>query len=151
MYCAIVLIYYSHVLNKVSCYTVLEESCCDTLQPYDICDVCQEIQTIEHLLYDCSYVKPLWNIVDLVYGTKVNFIQILGLDELFNYGSVTTLICFLIYKERLLLSLENKKRNSVIVLEYFKNEIKLRIQIYEKCISIDPMHIQRLNELILYL
>ena len=32
MYCAIVLIYYSHVLNKVSCYTVLEESCCDTLQ-----------------------------------------------------------------------------------------------------------------------
>ena len=22
---------YSHVLNKVSCYTVLEESCCDTL------------------------------------------------------------------------------------------------------------------------
>ena len=121
------------------------------IRPYDIYDVCQEIQTIEHLLYDCSYVKPLWNIVDLVYGTKVNFIQILGLDELFNYGCVTTLICFLIYKEWLLLSLENKKRNSVIALEYFKNEIKLRIQIYEKCISVDPMHIQRLNELILYL
>ena len=101
------------------------------IRPCDICDVCQEIQTIEHLLYDCSYVKPLWNIVDLVYGTKVNFIQILGLDELSNYGSVTTLICFQIYKEWLLLSLENKKRNSVIALEYFKNEIKLRIQIYE--------------------
>ena len=90
----------------------------------------------EHLLYDCSYVKPLWNIVDLVYGTKVNFIglQMLGVDELFNYGSLTTLICFLIYKEWLLLSLENRKRNPVIALEYFKNEIKLRIQIYEKCI-----------------
>ena len=50
---------------------------------FDICDVCQEIQTIKHLLYHCSYVKPLWNIVDLVYGTKVNFIQILGVDELF--------------------------------------------------------------------
>ena len=36
MYCAIVLIYYSHVLNKVSCYTVLEESCCDTLQSFNI-------------------------------------------------------------------------------------------------------------------
>ena len=35
MYCAIVLIYYSHVLNKVSCYTVLEESCCNTLQYFD--------------------------------------------------------------------------------------------------------------------
>ena len=33
MYCAIVLIYYSHVLNKVSCYTVLEESCCNALHP----------------------------------------------------------------------------------------------------------------------
>ena len=78
------------------------------IRPYDICDVCQEIQTIEHLLYDC-YVKPLWNIVDLMYGTKVNFIQILEIDELFNYGSVATLICFLIYKEWLLLSLENRK------------------------------------------
>ena len=59
--------------------------------------------------------------------TKVNFIQILGLDEHFDHGSVTTLICFLTYKEWLLLSLENRKRNPVIALEYFKNEIKLRI------------------------
>ena len=29
VYCTIVLIYYSHVLNKVSCYTVLEELCCN--------------------------------------------------------------------------------------------------------------------------
>ena len=121
------------------------------IRPYDICDVCQEIQTIEHLLYDYSYVKPLWNIIDLVYGTKVNFIQILGVDELFNYGSVITLICFLIYKEWLLLSLENRKRNPVIALKYFNNEIKLRIKIYEKRICVDPGHIQRLNELMLYL
>ena len=43
------------------------------IRPYDICDVCQEIQTIEHLLYNCPYVKPLWNVVDLVFETKVNF------------------------------------------------------------------------------
>ena len=69
------------------------------------------IQTIQHLLYNCSYVKPLWSVVDLVFETKVNFIQILGLDELFDHGSGTTLTCFLIYKEWLLLSLENRKRN----------------------------------------
>ena len=56
-------------------------------------------------------------------GTRVNFIQILGVDELFNYGSVTILICFLIHKEWLLLSLENRKRNPVITSEYLKNEI----------------------------
>ena len=31
VYSAVVLIYYSHVLNKVSCYIVLVESCCDAL------------------------------------------------------------------------------------------------------------------------
>ena len=103
------------------------------------------------LLYNCSYVKPLWNVVDLVFETKVKFIQILGLHELFDHGSVTTLICFLIYKEWLLLSLENRKINPVICLDYFKNEIKLRIQIYEKCTCVDPIHIQRLKEFILYL
>ena len=69
-----------------------------------------------------EYCRPcVWN--------KGNFMQILGVDEVFNYGSVTTLICFLIYKEWFLLSLENRKRNPVIALEYFNNEIKLRIQI----------------------
>ena len=51
-------------------------------------------------------MKPLWYVVDLVFDTRVNFEQILGLDELFVHGSVTTLICFLIYKEWLLLSLD---------------------------------------------
>ena len=32
LHCVVVLIYYSHVLNKVSCYTVLVQSCCDALQ-----------------------------------------------------------------------------------------------------------------------
>ena len=43
VYCAVVLIYYSDVLNKVSCYTVLVESCCDALQAYD------------------SYMRHLWS------------------------------------------------------------------------------------------
>ena len=40
----------------------------------DICDVCNQIQTIEHLLYNCHYVnyvkpgvKPLWQIVNTVF------------------------------------------------------------------------------------
>ena len=36
VYCDVVLMYYSHVLNKVSCYTVLVESCCDALQSYEL-------------------------------------------------------------------------------------------------------------------
>ena len=44
-----------------------------------VCDVCDETQTIVHLLYDCYYVKPLWKVIDNVCKTKVTFKQILGL------------------------------------------------------------------------
>ena len=84
-----------------------------------VCDVCDETQTIVHLLYDCYYVKPLWKVIDNVCKTKVTFKQILGLDELFDHSAVTTIICFLIYKEWLLLSLKNRKKkvsNSVRLL-----------------------------------
>ena len=39
VYCAVVLVHYSGVLNKVSCYTVPVESCCDALQWCPISEV----------------------------------------------------------------------------------------------------------------
>ena len=38
----------------------------------DNCDVCGEVQSIEHLLYSCCYVKPLWQVGNTVYGISVN-------------------------------------------------------------------------------
>ena len=75
----------------------------------DKCDVCGQTQSIEHLLYSCRYVKPLWLVVNTVYGISVNFKQILGLDEMFSLTTITTIISFFIYKEWLLLSLKDKK------------------------------------------
>ena len=49
----------------------------------EICDVCNQVQTMEHLLYNCCYVSPLWRIVNNVFGSNVNYYQILGLDENF--------------------------------------------------------------------
>ena len=56
----------------------------------DKCDVCGQTQSIEHLLYSCRYVKPLWHVVNTVYGINVNFKQILGLDEMFSLTAITT-------------------------------------------------------------
>ena len=58
----------------------------------DNCDVCGEAQSIEHLLYSCCYVKPLWQVVNTVYGISVNFKQILGLDEMFSLTAIMTII-----------------------------------------------------------
>ena len=88
------------------------------------CDICGETQSIEHLLYSCVYVRPLWQIVEL------------GLDEQCEHDDIITIVSFLIYKDWLLPSLQNKNRNSTIALSYFKAELTLRQQIYE---SVDPL------------
>ena len=114
----------------------------------DSCDVCNQIQTIEHLLFGCNYVKPLWQIVNTLYGINITFHQILGLDKHFKYDSITTIICFIIYKEWLLLSLDGKYRHPEIALEYFKHEIAIRLEIYKQCDSINEHHKDNLENLI---
>ena len=61
----------------------------------DKCDVCGQTQSIEHLLYSCRYVKPLWQVVNTVYGISVNFKQISGLDEMFSLTTITKIIFIL--------------------------------------------------------
>ena len=42
----------------------------------DRCDVCNQIQTIEYLLFSCHYLKQLWQIVNTLYGIDITFHQI---------------------------------------------------------------------------
>ena len=88
----------------------------------DNCDVCEVPQTIEHLLFECRYVKPLRDVNEKIIGTRISFKQILGLVNLLKEDSVLSVFSFLIYKEWLVLSLENKLRNRKICLSYFKNK-----------------------------
>ena len=109
----------------------------------DCCDVCGEIQTIEHLLWNCRYVGSLWKIAENVLDTKLNFDIILGINNSCKEPYVLTLVSFLVYKEWLMLSLENKFRNNRIVLEYYKHELVLRLKIYERSgkYSISELHV----------
>ena len=47
--------------------------------------------------------------------------------------SIITVVSFLIYKEWLVLSLENESRSRTIVLQYFEDELSTRLKIYESC------------------
>jgi hypothetical protein len=105
-----------------------------------ICDVCTEEQNIPHLLFHCRYVRPIWDKVDSVFNIEVNFEMILGLGNHSMYNNILTIVSFLIYKEWVLLSLENKKRNQTCELMAIKAELKLRYQIYDVCKSILPQH-----------
>ena len=100
-----------------------------------MCDVCQDIQSIEHLIFSCTYVKPLWETVSQACGITIDHSVILGLnnEQSTNIDFIVTLICFLIYKEWLLLSLDNKYRRNCINLDFYKCELELRLEIYKHC------------------
>ena len=74
----------------------------------------------------------LWKIVEHVLDTKLNFDVILGINNSCKEPYVLTLVSFLVYKEWLMLSLENKFRNNRIVLEYYKHELVLPLKIYDE-------------------
>ena len=70
-------------------------------------------QTIEHLLFSCNYVRPLWRVVQSVFDIIISFESILGVDNTCDYDNIVTLVSFLIYKQWLVLSLENKSRRNI--------------------------------------
>ena len=89
------------------------------LKSNDKCQVCSLSQTIEYLLYECMYVKLPWSLIENYLSVSVAYKQIFGLDKLFKEDAIVTIICFLIYKELLVLSMENKKRNTHISMSYY--------------------------------
>ena len=95
--------------------------------------MCSLPQTIEHLLFDCHYVKPLWRVVESLCDIQVSFHVVLRVHGSNDYDNLITLVSFLIYKEWLVLSLENKSRSSSIVLQYLKEELSTHLKIYESC------------------
>lgn len=106
------------------------------------CDVCGLPQTIEHLLYDCIYVKPLWYLVEEICNETITFQKIIGVDKDFHHNNIVTLICFLIYKEWLLLSLQDKGRNRNLQLLFFKFELNTRLHIYQTCSKQFDFHLK---------
>ena len=99
----------------------------------DQCDVCGETQNIEHLLYNCMYVKPIWKEFQSLFNVKISFATILGIDRNCEYDLIVTLVAYLIYKEWLLQSLENLQRKRNITYHFYIEELDLRWKIYKRC------------------
>ena len=122
-----------------------------------VCDVCDQIQTIIHLLFECKHVglhdvERLWRSVGEALGMNITQDSIICgcMDgNFYSNNTVITLICFLIYKDWLIRSLDNKKRSVDFNRELFKCELKLRMAIYEKCNMI--LHVNQIVNLLSYL
>ena len=113
----------------------------------DACDLCGIPQNIKHLLYDCVYIKPVWEKVTDIFNVDMSFSVILGEDSKCPYNNVISVVGFLIYKCWLLASLEGKDRNHSSILLDIKSELLTRIKIYQNCKRIKHSNVILLERL----
>ena len=73
------------------------------------------------------------------------------MNEGFEHYDVTMMIPFLIYKEWLLVSLQNKDRNPSTALDFFKVGLIRMQHFYEKCKCIKGSQIKKFRDLLLNL
>ena len=109
-----------------------------------VCDICNSKQTIEHLLFECHRAVNLWNIFQDAYQITVNFSNIVcGFKDYdLVYNQVVTLLSYLLYKEWLLKSVDNKARCLDFPYHFYISELKLRQQICFKIgfvLPLDPI------------
>ena len=107
----------------------------------NLCDVCDQPQSIQHLIFDCPYVKPIWQTIKTCFQIDVTFPLILDINISSPYNNLFTVISFLIYKEWLLKSLEHKGRNNNVIVYFDKTELLFRIKVYMKCKLFDKHNI----------
>ena len=100
----------------------------------DKCDVCAEVQTIRHLLFDCKYSKPVWGVIESIIEKDITYMDVLcGLCGVGNgLKNYINLCAFIIFKEWLIFSLKNQQRPNICNLSYFENEICFRFELYHK-------------------
>ena len=96
------------------------------------CDICGKIETVHHLLFECSYAQAIWKDVENVLGIKVTLAKVLfGLDLADDLNYILSIVCYCIYKEWLICSFEHKQRNKMPSLRNFNNDMLFRKHVYE--------------------
>jgi len=98
-----------------------------------LCNICGELETIEHLLFNCTFAKRIW----IDFNTMVDFIVelthiIFGVENNDILSFIISLISYLIYKDWLVHSMSNLPRNTNPSLDIFKSDLLYRNKIYEK-------------------
>lgn len=110
----------------------------------ELCDICNSRQTVEHLLFNCHRAVLLWDHFKDAYRTNITFGNIVyGFRKNDNQMNViVTLLGFLLYKDWLIHSIENKKRSLIFPEYFFIHELQLREKIYNVhglLININPL------------
>ena len=99
------------------------------------CDVCNNIETIEHLLFECEYVKNIWLTIRGTLKRDISLHDvILGTNLTDNHNFIVSVTVYLIYKEWVNLSINNKLRSKTPNMARYVNELTYYKMICNKTI-----------------
>lgn len=64
------------------------------------CDVCDSVQSVNHLIYECPSVKHIWNTIGMSLGIDIDFrLFLIGIDKNSHLNELLSIIVYCIYKE----------------------------------------------------
>jgi len=99
-----------------------------------LCSLCQEEESVSHLIFACYYAKNIWNIVQQALNMSITHdMVIFGTDLSLSINTVLSLITYLIYKDWLVCSLEKKSRKQYPCYKTLLGEICFKKSIYCGC------------------
>ena len=62
------------------------------------CTMCNQIETVEHMLFSCTNIKPIWNIIEIELGKQIDYpLLVLGIDSLDTVWALSV-IQYIIFK-----------------------------------------------------
>ena len=112
----------------------------------DICDACNEVQDIPHLLFNCRYAKHVWDIVQHAFDFTIEIKHVLVGHGNTVYDFCISLMAYIIYKEWVIQKHKDKTRLHINP-SYFISELKFRIDIYALTHRIDIKTISQLQRI----
>ena len=95
-----------------------------------LCDLCNQTETITHLLFDCHHAQKYWHLVKRATNIAISRISILIGTDCNIENTVISTISYLIYKEWLVQKNENVRRCWETSIYSLCNELNYKIQIY---------------------
>ena len=113
------------------------------------CTVCHKIETVKHMLFECSRIKCLWEKIALIVDIPISWKHIICGFPKYDVGTklkrfnlFVTIVAYSIFKEN--------SRCKFEMLDYSKVNIELRVMtnllFYENVVKEDSLYIKRVFE-----
>ena len=99
-------------------------------QESNLCNICNTVETIVHLLYECSHAQMFWNLVTNATNIDISKFMVIFGNGCEIYNNIISMISYFIYKEWLIMKHENKKRKWETTLPFLNKELNYQISLY---------------------